>query len=187
VRAEDTQATRFVSPGRRRKSTRREKVTRLIEVLQVWALAAWVGSLVGFAFVFAPVAFSHLSGDLDTFASIVGVTLADLSLLGYACGAVALAISLVAAATIRSRRAIVRAVCIAFMLGLTAFSQNAIVPAMVRVQASFHAPFNAVAKDDPRRARYDALHRESSEVYGAVLILGFGALALCVPASAQRT
>jgi hypothetical protein len=130
-----------------------------------------------------------LNGDLDTFASIVGGTLAAVTLLGYVCGAIAIVISLIVAIARRSPWAIVRAACIAIMLGLTAFSQNAIVPAMVQTQSSFHAPFNSISKDDPRRVRYDALHRESSEVYGAVLILGFGALALCVrgETSGRRT
>lgn len=146
----------------------------------MWALATWVGALVGFAFVFAPVAFSRLSGNLDTFSAIIGGTLSNLTLLGYVCGAIAIAISLTLGVAGRSRWAILRALCSAIMLGLTAFSQHAIVPAMVQVQSSFHAPFNSIAKDDPRRVRYDGLHRESSQVYGAVLILGFSALALCV-------
>lgn len=157
----------------------------LIRILEVWALAAWVGSLVGFAFVFAPVAFGHLSGDLDTFASLIGDTLSAVTWLGYACGGIAIVISLIAATVSRSRWAMVRAACIAAMLGLTAFSQNTIVPAMVQTQSSFHTPFNAIAKDDPRRVRYDALHRESSDVYGAVLILGFSALALCLSSRAD--
>lgn len=152
---------------------------RLIEIVEVWALATWVGALVGFAFIFAPVAFSHLSGDLDTFAAIVGGTLSAVTLLGYSCGAIAIVTALIVAVR-GSRWAMLRALCIAVMLALTAFSQQAIVPAMVQVQSSFHAPFNTISNDDPRRVRYDALHRESSQVYGAVLLLGFGALALCV-------
>ena len=153
---------------------------RLLEILEVWALATWVGALVGFAFVFAPVAFSQLSGHLDTFASIIGGTLSAVTLLGYVCGAIALVISLIAAVASRSRWAILRAACIAIMLALTTFSQRTIVPAMVQVQSSFRAPFNTISRDDPRRVRYDALHQESSQVYGAVLLLGFSALALCV-------
>jgi hypothetical protein len=64
------------------------------------------------------------------------------------------------------------------MLTLVAFSQLAIVPEMFATQESFHGSFNAVAKDDPRRVRYDALHAESSRTYGAVLILGLVAIAL---------
>lgn len=154
---------------------------RFIETLYVWALAVWVGSLVGFAFVFAPVAFSYLSGNLDTFASIIGGTLSVVTVLGYVCGTIAIGTSLMAAAHTRLPWVVVRVACIAVMLGLTAFSEHAIVPAMVQAQSSFHAPFNAIPKSDPRRIRYDALHRQSSEVYGAVLVLGFCALALYVP------
>jgi hypothetical protein len=68
-------------------------------------------------------------------------------------------------------------ICVALMLGLMTFEQRTIVPAMTEDQSSFHAPFNAVPVTNPRRIRYDALHAESSRVYGAVLVLGLAALA----------
>lgn len=153
-------------------------VLRAIAIVEQWALALWIGSLAGFAFVFAPVAFARLSGDLDTFASIVGGSLAGLTVLGYACGGVALAGSIASLLATGSRPAVARAVCIAIMLALIAFSQRAVVPAMLATQAGFGAPFNSVARDDPRRVRYDALHAESSRLYGAVLVLGLLTIAL---------
>jgi hypothetical protein len=152
-------------------------VFRIAAVIERWALAVWVGALAGFAFIFAPVAFSRLSSNLDTFASIVGGSLAALSLLGYACGTIAIANSLAGAIARRSRRSIARAICVAIMLALVAFSQRAVVPAMLATQARFGAPFSAIPRNDPRRVRYDALHAESSRIYGAVLVLGLGAIA----------
>jgi hypothetical protein len=151
---------------------------RFVEIVERWALSLWVGALAGFAFIFAPAAFARLSGDLDLFASIVVRALENLAVFGYACGGVAVVTSLIAIGARRSRRAIARAACVVLMVGLVAFSQNAIVPRMLDTQTSFHASFNTIPKDDPRRIRYDALHAESSRVYGAVLILGLCALAL---------
>ena len=151
---------------------------RWIAVVERWALALWVGSLAGFAFVLAPIAFGQLRGDLDAFAAIVGRSLGALAVLGYACGAATLVTSGAQIFRTRSRAAIARAGCIAVMLALVAFSQQAIVPEMIATQESFHGSFNSVAKEDPRRVRYDALHAESSRVYGAVLILGLVAIAL---------
>lgn len=147
---------------------------RIVAIVERWALALWVGSLAGFAFAFAPAAFARLAGDLDRFAAIVAATLGTLAVFGYACGGAALLGALIDARARGSRAALARGACVAVMLALVAFSQNAIVPAMARTQASF----GAVPRTDPRRIRYDALHAESSRVYGAVLLLGFGALAL---------
>jgi hypothetical protein len=151
---------------------------RFIATTERWALAVWVGSLAGFAFVFAPIAFGLLRGDLDTFAAIAGGSLGALAVLGYVCGAASLITSAAEFFRTRSRAAIARAACIVVMVALVAFSQRAIVPEMIATQQSFHGSFNSVAKDDPRRVRYDALHAESSRTYGVVLILGLAAIAL---------
>lgn len=156
---------------------------RAIAVVEQWALAVWVGSLAGFAFVFAPIAFSRLNGDLDLFSSIVASVLGALTLLGNVCGAIVILTSLLYAwLTLRGGRsprlALVRIGCIVVMLGLAAFSQAQITPAMAQAQASFHAPFDSIPKGDPRRVRYDRLHARSSRVYGGVLIVGLIALAL---------
>jgi len=145
---------------------------RALAVAEQLALALWIGSLAGFAFVFAPAAFARLSAELDAFASIVGGSLAGLTLLGYACGTIALASSLVSVAVTHSAAAVARAACIVVMLALIAYSQRAVVPSMIATQASFGAPFNTIDKSDPRRIRYDALHAESSRLFGAVLLLG---------------
>ena len=153
-------------------------MTRIAALFERWALAVWVGSLAGFAFVFAPVAFANLRNDLDVFAAIVGSTLGALTVLGYVCGGIAILTSCMAIVATRSRIAIARAACVVAMLVLVTYSQHAIVPAMVSTQASFHGSFASVPKSDPRRVRYDALHSESSRVYGAVLLLGLLAIAL---------
>lgn len=152
---------------------------QLIAVVEQWALAVWVGSLVGFAFVFAPIAFHRLESDLDTFSSITGSVLGALAVLGYACGGIVILTSVLHAFLGPAPRlGIIRAACIVVMLLLVTYSERAITPAMAQTQASFHAPFNAIAKDDPRRVAYDRLHAQSSRVYGAVLLLGLISIAL---------
>jgi hypothetical protein len=155
---------------------------KAIAVVEQWALAVWVGSLVGFAFVFAPIAFSRLSDDLDAFSSIVSRVFGVLATLGYVCGGIVIVTSLLHAFLAAQgggswRLALLRACCVIVMLGLVTFSQAKITPAMEQVQASFHAPFNSIPKDDPRRVRYDRLHAQSSRVYGTVLLLGLIAIA----------
>jgi hypothetical protein len=152
--------------------------SRIAVLLGRWALAIWVGSLTGFAFVFAPVAFAHLGSRLDTFAAIIGASLGTLAQLGYWCGAIVVVTSIVASFERRSRTAIVRIGCVLVMLALVTYAQQAIAPAMMQTQASFGASFDTIPKSDPRRIRYDELHAESSRLYGVVLVLGFVAIAL---------
>jgi uncharacterized membrane protein len=142
------------------------------------ALAVWVGSLTGFAFIFAPAAFSHLSSQLDAFGEIVGASLGTLARFGYWCGAIVIVSSIVGWFAKRSRSAVARIACVVVMLGLVTYAQQAIAPAMLQTQASFGVSFNAVPKSDPRRVRYDELHTVSSRLYGVVLLLGFVAIAL---------
>jgi hypothetical protein len=152
--------------------------SRIALLLARLALAIWVGALTGFAFIFAPAAFARLGAQLDTFAAIVGASLATLAIVGYWCGGIAIVSSIVPLLVQRSRSAVARIVCVAIMLALVTYAQQAIAPAMLQTQASFNVPFNAVAKTDPRRVRYDQLHTVSSRLYAIVLVLGFTAIAL---------
>jgi hypothetical protein len=145
---------------------------RIAAIVEAFALAVWIGALAGFAFVFAPIAFGLT--DLDTFAVLAGRTISSLTVLGYVCGALA-----IIAALVRSgARARPRVVFVAAALALSAYDARAIVPQMQTISAGFHGSFDVVSKTDPRRIAYDDLHRRSSEVYGAALLLGLAAIAL---------
>jgi hypothetical protein len=64
------------------------------------------------------------------------------------------------------------------MLVASAFGANAIVPAMETTAKTVNGPIDSIPTTDPRRVEYDAQHRESTIVYGFVLLLGLGTVAL---------
>ena len=129
--------------------------------------------------------------DLDRFAALIAATVSRLDALGYACGAVALV-----AIFLRNREdaalgrsTAIRAIAVVAMLVLVFVEAHFVVPAMGEAQRSFGGSFTGVAASDPRRVRYDDLHRISSACYGTVLLLGGVALALGVltrPAAVRR-
>jgi hypothetical protein len=141
---------------------------RIAAAIEVLALGLWIGALAGFAFVFAPTAFSVLP-NLNTFATLIGAVLRALTDTGYVLGAVALPAALV-------RGARLRAVMVALMLALSLYHVQVVMPAMQATLQSLRAPIAQTPKDDPIRMHYDAEHRWSSSVYAAILLLGLIAL-----------
>jgi uncharacterized protein DUF4149 len=141
----------------------RTRLDRVLAAVEIPAIGLWLGALCGFAFIFAPNAF-HLVPDVTQFASLTEANLRVLALVGAICGGVAIIVALV-----RSRDAsdrtndIVRAVLLLAALGLVAYETLAIVPAMIAVT-------------DLHSTAFDELHRQSSRVYGAVVVLALAAL-----------
>jgi uncharacterized membrane protein len=142
------------------------------------SLIAWIGGLIFFAFVLAPTAFqvlpnTHLAG------TVVGRTLSKLHWIGIISALVCLASSL-----LHNRLAdgtahvfAMRHVLICLMLALTLISQFWIIPRMDTLRASV-GDFASVARDNPARVQFDALHVWSTRVEGGVLLLGLVAVYL---------
>ena len=145
-------------------SGRRDRVLAAIEIP---ALGIWIGALVGFAFVTAPLSFRIVAPlDVGRFAVLIAATLGQLTVLGYVLGGIALIVAVVRARYAGDRTwDVVRILLIAIALGLATFEQRAIVPAMQRI-TNVSSP------------AYHALHARSSQVYGAVVLLGLAALVL---------
>jgi hypothetical protein len=145
----------------------RSRLDRILAAVEIPALGLWLGALVGFAFVFAPTAFRIVAPtDVARFAALTAGILAQLTVLGYVLGAVAIVVAL-----LRSREAGVRvydfarAGVIVLALGLVWVESAYIIPAMAAI-ADLHSP------------AYHALHGRSSAIYGAVVLLGLAALVM---------
>ncbi len=146
---------------------------RVLTALEVAGTAFWTGSSAGFAFISAPLAFTIVT-DRDAFAELTERTLGRLA----ACANVAGGVAVAAAAL---RRAPLRAGAGTIALSLVTYHEKSIVPAMARAQADMGS-LNAVAEDDPRRIAYQAMHKTSTRVFGAALLLGVGQLVLAATA-----
>jgi len=144
-------------------------------VLQVVALALWVGAVVFFSFVTAPSLFTALPREMAGRAT--AAIFPRYYALGWTCGIVAIA-AVVAPMLLGDglgRRSLVLLVMLGSMLGASLYAGRVILPRaaearMVREDAS-RAAEHAAAK-----ASFDRLHSRSVALNGAVLLLGLAAL-----------
>jgi uncharacterized membrane protein len=152
-----------------------------LRFLMLLSLVVWIGGLIFFAFVLAPTAFSipsvlpntHLAGN------VVGRTLSKLHWLGIFSGIVYLISSLLYRRFTEGTAHVLalRHLLLCLMLALTLISQFGIIPRMDVLRASL-GDVNTAPIDNPQRVQFDALHRWSTSVEGAVLLVGLGVVYL---------
>ncbi len=145
------------------------------------ALGLWLGALVFFGAILAPIAFSQLpplfatpAAGIHAAGMVVGDSLVRLHWIGLFCGLIFLVVSVVARAHYRT--IIPQAVLVLVMMLLTAYSQFSIIPRMDTARESVGGNVEAVAANNPGRQIFDRLHQRSVHVEGLVLLCGVGAL-----------
>jgi hypothetical protein len=153
----------------------------LFHSLVYLVLGLWLGALVFFGAVLAPIAFSQLPPLFPTPAAgihaaglVVGGSLVRLHWIGLFCGLIFLVVSVVARAHYRT--ILPQAVLVLAMMLLTAYSQFSIIPRMDTARDSVGGNVAAVAPGNPGREIFDRLHERSVHVEGLVLLCGLGAL-----------
>ena len=151
----------------------------LIRTLLLLALIVWLGAEIFFPVV-AAVTFSQLAPNTHDAGQIVGTLLRIVHGMGLVCGVVLLALLALAPAwgIFRSRNALAPMVLVVLMLALTAYSQYGILPAMERDRTAAGGVIDAAPEDNPARIHFNALHRRSTNVEGAVVLLGLAVVAL---------
>jgi len=144
-------------------------------------LGLWLGALVFFGAVLAPIAFSQLpplfatpAAGIHAAGMIVGGSLVRLHWIGLFCGLIFLVVSVAARAHYRT--IIPQAVLVLVMMLLSAYSQFSIIPRMDTARESVGGNVEAVAANNPGRQIFDRLHQRSVHVEGLVLLCGVGAL-----------
>jgi Domain of unknown function (DUF4149) len=156
-------------------------VRTLFHSLVYLVLGLWLGALVFFAAVLAPIAFSQLpplfaapAAGIHAAGMVVGGSLVRLHWIGLFCGLIFLVVSVVARAHYRT--IIPQAVLVLVMMLLTAYSQFSIIPRMDTARDSVGGNVEAVAANNPGRQIFDRLHQRSVHVEVLVLLCGVGAL-----------
>lgn len=144
----------------------------LLRYLTFLSLIVWVGSIIFFAFVLAPTAFSvlpsaHMAG------SVVGPSLIKLHWMGIVSGIVFLLSSFAIAVikTGRLRPWAARNILLYLMLVLTSVSQFAVIPKMETLRASVGA-IESAPLNSSVRVQFDVLHEWSERLEGGILLLG---------------
>jgi hypothetical protein len=154
-------------------------MTTALRIFRTIALAAWVGSIIFFAFVVAPVAFSTMS-DAHQAGAIVRGTLLQLHRIGLIAGMLYFLFTLALIGMQKDThpaRAVELALIVA-MLSLTAYSQFSIIPRMESDRLLLGGNVNTTPPSDPTHKHFDRLHSLSEKMEGAVLIEGLILLAL---------
>jgi hypothetical protein len=153
----------------------------LFHSLVYLVLGLWLGGVVFFGAILAPIAFTELpplfpNSALGTHAAglVVGGSLVRLHWLGLICGVIFLAV--LALARKHYRSIVAPAVFVGLMMLLTAYSQFSIIPRMDIARDSIGGNVDAVAADNPGRVIFDRLHQRSVHVEGLVLLFGLAAL-----------
>ena len=152
----------------------------VLRALRLFAMVAWVGGLIFFAFVVAPVAFHSLPSTHEA-GIVVGGTLRVLHWIGLIGGAV----FYVATAILWLRAEVSARVAFAIqltltgiMLAATAYSQFRILPAMDRDRDLAGGVVETAPAGNAGRVDFERLHVLSERLEGAVLLCGIGVVFL---------
>lgn len=153
----------------------------LFHTLVFLSIGLWIGGLVFFAGILAPIAFSELpplfpnqAQGIHAAGVVVGGSLIRLHWMGLCCGIVFL--TAIFLARRHYRTVIPQAVLIVAMLVLTAYSQFSIIPRMNTASESVGGNIEAVASNNPGREIFDHLHQQSVRLESVILLCGLGAL-----------
>ena len=158
----------------------------LLRSLILLALAIWVGGLLFFGAVVAPIAFGTLmpmfpdpAVGLHVAGTMVRNSLLHLHDIGLFCGAILLLLCIVERVTRSTRRSIApQLLLIAVMLGLTTYSQFSVIPRMETLRIKAGSAMAEPVSTDPARVDFNRLHNLSTSLEGIVLLSGLGLIVL---------
>lgn len=146
------------------------------------ALAIWTGGMLAIGAVVAPAAFQALPAADPQNGRVVagllfGEVLRQFSLVAYGCGAVVVLGLLVLKFVGPPPRAFNARIAIAgVMLASAVYAGVPVLGEIGRIQTAVSGPIGQLPESDPRRARFDALHRLSTTLMSVNLGLGFVSL-----------
>ena len=152
----------------------------VLRALRLFAMVAWVGGLIFFAFVVAPVAFHSLPSTHEA-GIVVGGTLRVLHWIGLIGGAVfyvATAILWLRAEVSARVGFAIQLTLTGIMLAATAYSQFRILPAMDRDRDLAGGVVETAPTENAGRVDFERLHILSERLEGAVLLCGLGVVFL---------
>lgn len=149
-------------------------------------LVIWVGGLLFFAGVLAPVAFGSVmpmfpdaATGLHVAGTVVRISLVRLHDIGVVTGAILVLLCIVERMARTTRRSIgPQLVLLAAMLGLTAYSQWSIIPRMDALRVQAGAALDNPAASSPAKVDFNRLHGLSTNLEGVVLLCGLGLIVL---------
>ena len=160
----------------------------LLRTLLYLSLVVWLGAEVFFAVV-ANVSFTTLRPDTHTAGAILCKLLPILHRIGLVAGTAALVLLLLApfVRLFKPRMVWAPMTLLLLMMLLTAYSQFAIVPAMVRDGVAADKAVNSSDTANPGWIDFSKLHLRAEQVEEAVLLLGLATAALGAATETAKT
>jgi uncharacterized membrane protein len=152
----------------------------LLRILRLLAMVVWVGGLIFFAFVLAPVAFGTLPSAHEA-GTVVGGTLRILHIMGLVSGlvfAAATAVLFKQAPHATKGRYETQLLLTAVMLAATAYLQVNVLPAMDQDRVAAGGNIEAAPVTSTAREHFERLHKRSEHVEEAVLLCGLAIIVL---------
>ena len=149
-----------------------------LRALMLLCLIVWIGGIIFFAFVLAPIVFTVLPTN-ELAGNVVNPSLTRLHWIGVFVAIIFLLCSLLHNRLKHAQLRVFSAshVLLAIMLALTLISQLSVIPRMQSLRSSMGV-IDSVSPSDARRVEFDQLHVWSTELEGGVLLLGLGVVVL---------
>ena len=149
----------------------------VLRVVELMALAIWIGSIVFFSFVVAPSLSSALPQEM--FGRAVGAVFPRYYMVGGACAAAALlsGAALWLGSGRRGWMPIAEMTLLVLMAGATTWAGLVVLPEARGARERLYAAAAGPEQEAARRA-FDAVHRRSVMLNGGTLLMGLAALAL---------
>lgn len=159
----------------------------LLRTLLYLALIVWLGAEIFFPVV-AAITFTTLRPDTHAAGSIVGELLRILHGMGLVAGMVALALLALAPAwnIYKPRAVLIPMGLLVSMIGLTVFSQFAIIPAMERDRNAAGGAIDTADITSPITADFNKLHNRSEHVEELILLFGIATVVLVAKAESAK-
>lgn len=161
----------------------------LLRTLRLLSVVVWIGGIIFFAFVLAPVAF-HLLPSQHMAGIVVGGTLRVLDIIGLVCGLSFCTATMIffRLSTDGTKRRYEGEILLAALMILgTAYLHAGILPAMEGDRTAAGGDIEAAPDASPAKMHFEELHKRSERVEGAVLFLGLGLVILMAGESLPRT
>ncbi len=149
----------------------------VLRYLYVVALIVWVGGLLTAGAMVAPALFAVLPAEAGAEGrALAGAAFGDVLRRVLTVGEVAGVVMLVTMTVLRllgpkPMTYGVRAVLLGAMLGTTAYTAHVVLPEAEALRREMTLPSSA-ASDDPRRGRFDGLHRLATTLVTATILAG---------------
>ena len=145
----------------------------ILRALMLLALIVWIGGIIFFVAVLAPVVFSGVLPSRELAGNVVNPSLTRLHWMGLVSGLIFLNCSIFYNLSKFTRAKFFSSIhiLVMLMLLLTAVSQFGIAPRMRMLRAEMGAIDN-LPQDDARRVEFNRLHQKSTQAEGGVLLLG---------------